>query len=696
MAIEEISSKLVGIPLLSSVKGGDKGDGGKSKGSRSQNFEGWRAGILFPITAAAVVLLLNVLLTIISVTRYDVVEGLATLQRGSCSQMREASRWLHLMINILSTALLAASNYCMQCLSAPTRQDVDKAHSKRHWLDIGVPSIRNLSSISKARVFLWSLLAISSIPLHLLYNSALISTQASQEYALYVGSPSLLTGDDIDWSKPIATFKSYGYNTQGRTVGDPPLSDYRDINTWQRLSNEDCIKAYAQTYITGRADVVAISSTANASVPLQLASEITQFATTGKAESWVCSSFPSRTCDTAALKRDASDWKLNDTLYAYEDGEVKFLSAQYPVDYCLSQLVEQKCTIQLSVIIMVIVILCNAFKFCCMVGVLRVMKKTPLVTLGDAVESFIVDKDATTVNMCLASRKDFSNKKWDQDTKTWQPRQHFWFASASIKRWFICIVPSIIVIITAGVLFQRGASLLHMLLRSVWASDFGGLDSDMMADWTLRGKSGLLGLAVLTNIPQLLLSFLFLTYNSLFTCMLLSKEWMGYASMHTALRVTHAKGEQRSKWRLQLPYHYGIPLMVLSALLHWLISLSLFLARVAMFDRKGQEDTGESVNTVGYSVKPIIVTVIIGSAALLFGVGTGLRRYNSGMPLAGSCSAAISAACHVTNNEDGSTTVEKAVRWGAVERKSEEDVGHCSFTARQAEAPVKGQLYAGT
>ena len=65
------------------------------------------------------------------------------------------------------------------------------------------------------------------------------------------------------------------------------------------------------------------------------------------------------------------------------------------------------------------------------------------------------------------------------------------------------------------------------------------------------------------------------------------------------------------------------------------------------------------------------------------------------MPLAGSCSAPISAACHVTNDEDGSATVEKAVRWGAVERNSGEEVGHCSFTAGQAKAPVKGQLYAG-
>lgn len=38
---------------------------------------------------------------------------------------------MHIIINILSTALLAASNYVMQCLSAPTRPDVNEAHTQR-------------------------------------------------------------------------------------------------------------------------------------------------------------------------------------------------------------------------------------------------------------------------------------------------------------------------------------------------------------------------------------------------------------------------------------------------------------------------------------------------------------------------------------------------------------------------------------
>ena len=39
--------------------------------------------------------------------------------------------------------------------------------AKQKWLDIGVPSIRNLSSISKTRAFMWLLLGLTSVPLNL-------------------------------------------------------------------------------------------------------------------------------------------------------------------------------------------------------------------------------------------------------------------------------------------------------------------------------------------------------------------------------------------------------------------------------------------------------------------------------------------------------------------------------------------------
>lgn len=95
-------------------------------------------------------------------------KGIRTVYTGSCDTTSSASTWAHLAINVLSSLLLAASNSAMQVLVAPSRQQVDQAHARREWLDIGVQSWRNLSSITAARRFLWVLLALTTVPLHLL------------------------------------------------------------------------------------------------------------------------------------------------------------------------------------------------------------------------------------------------------------------------------------------------------------------------------------------------------------------------------------------------------------------------------------------------------------------------------------------------------------------------------------------------
>ena len=92
--------------------------------------------------------------------------------------------WLHLGVNVLSTILLAGSNYTMQVASSPTRQELNVAHKKDVWLDIGVPSLRNLRYINVKKVVVWALLGLSSMPLHLLYvynvsfvSSAIVLTE---------------------------------------------------------------------------------------------------------------------------------------------------------------------------------------------------------------------------------------------------------------------------------------------------------------------------------------------------------------------------------------------------------------------------------------------------------------------------------------------------------------------------------------
>lgn len=95
-------------------------------------------------------------------------DGVVTVYQGDCTLVGRADTAMHLLINVLSTLLMGASNMTLQLIVAPTREEVDKAHGAGKWLDIGVPSFRNLSRISRVSCAIWCCLALSSIPIHFL------------------------------------------------------------------------------------------------------------------------------------------------------------------------------------------------------------------------------------------------------------------------------------------------------------------------------------------------------------------------------------------------------------------------------------------------------------------------------------------------------------------------------------------------
>jgi hypothetical protein len=136
-----------------------------------QRPRGWRLSILTGTGLALITLIINATVSGVAASKEDIIQlggSDKALHEGDCDNIRNLNIGIHFIINLLSTFLLGASNYAMQCLSAPTREEVDQAHSKRIWLDIGVSSIRNLRRISSRRAFLWIILAVSSLPLHLL------------------------------------------------------------------------------------------------------------------------------------------------------------------------------------------------------------------------------------------------------------------------------------------------------------------------------------------------------------------------------------------------------------------------------------------------------------------------------------------------------------------------------------------------
>lgn len=87
--------------------------------------------------------------------------------QGDCDTVNGISIGLGFLINALSVALTATSNYCCQIVTAPSREEVDRAHSKRTWVAIGSQSMTNIWLAAPWRKMLWLVLCATSIAIQL-------------------------------------------------------------------------------------------------------------------------------------------------------------------------------------------------------------------------------------------------------------------------------------------------------------------------------------------------------------------------------------------------------------------------------------------------------------------------------------------------------------------------------------------------
>lgn len=408
-------------------------------------------GVTLCAITSGLVFLTNLTLTVWASSKYGLREGVGTIHEGSCRRTRSLSLWLHIIINLLSTTLLGASNYTMQCLTSPTRDEIDKAHARHDWLDIGVPSLRNLRRISWNRIGLWWMLALSGIPLHLLYNSAIFSTLARQDYEVFVASPEWVAGV---FNGSISTGSTEGTNASSFS------QSLQNLTQWDRLDNDRCIQAYAQLFVSSHGNLLAMSSAVKPSGPPSAIidswtlpyvdrsndSFLTNYGTYADPVAsnftppylWICYSYlkdelkhsAGVSCDPNSIiqKKQDTNW----TISGYADGE------QFPIQYCLSQPVIERCKVQFGLPIMLAVIGCNLMKCLCMLLTLWWQRSPPLVTLGDAIESFLQRFDISTKDMCLAGKAQFAQRPWEKSIMPFVKDSWSWSSSTSHRRWMTC------------------------------------------------------------------------------------------------------------------------------------------------------------------------------------------------------------------------------------------------------------------
>lgn len=238
-------------------------------------------------------------------------------------------------------------------------------------------------------------------------------------------------------------------------------------------------------------------------------------------------------------------------------------------------------------------------------------------------------------------------------------------------------------------------------LPSLWGYGFGAQQQWALA---LTGVTDHLGPSkgfffsvFFANSFQVIISALYLLYNNLLTAMIVAAEWNDYISERKTLRMSAPRGIQRSNYFLSLPYRYSVTLMILSGLLHWFISQSVFVVQTVAYVPKDtrplsfvREPTLD-ISCIGFSSIGIILALSVGCLLVLslltigFGstysarvVRTEDQQPQYTMPLVSTCSAAISANCH-KHPEDTHCAL-MPLRWGFVKDVSHGNGGRFTFT----------------
>lgn len=267
LALDRDSQHLLeSTPLAKSELKTAKSDKGfiKSVKNLRRRLRGWRFGVLLASAMSSFVLVTNCIAAITIHLKYGTHDGVSTAFEGDCDVVSQWSLGLHIVINILSSLLLSASNYTMQVLNAPTRSECDKAHVHSDWLDIGITSLRNITRITWPRRVLWLLLGFSSVPIHLFYNSAAFKTIDTNAYLVVVATPVFLSevpppeppSDPYEsgpYSNGSAGYRDYEAESLQRTY-------HSEVSEFSNLTAVECINTYGIDFVTGYSDVIALTS----------------------------------------------------------------------------------------------------------------------------------------------------------------------------------------------------------------------------------------------------------------------------------------------------------------------------------------------------------------------------------------------------------------------------------------------------
>ncbi|KAL2759001.1 hypothetical protein ACRALDRAFT_2026404 [Sodiomyces alcalophilus JCM 7366] len=636
---------------------------GRGRGFRRW-LAGWKGGIILNATTGALVLLPTVVFFVTSLSRHHGQGGETRILDGSCDLVQRLDFALHAVINLFVVAVLMGANYAYQILTSPTRVEVDMAHSRKRWLDIGIPSLRNLGFVSKTRAILAIVLMAAAIVTPVMYNAVVITKRFVPATSILVVAESFL---DV---APFSTTSSHNGAGLDRAAILTLQDRAQQRNRFTNLTTTRCLESVKNT-VQVEFDAVLLVVDVD---PPSSSSLLATFA-------------PASTLSP--------------------DG--------FPIKYCLAQpsTAQPTCALDTNDAVLGATTLLILTIIVTGASVLAFKSFQPLATLGDAISSFLERKDTTTNGACLLTKSDIKRGRWaSREPRYYAPQTHYWFQTPSTARWTLWFLSWVTPIALAGAALGfslhgadgRLGNPLETLLPSASASS-------STATWTIFLDPAIpsAGLCLLSALPHLLLAILYLTTNTLLSTYFLSHELSTYAVPFAFLPLRTSapdpRDAQTTSLFLTLPRPYSWLLLLLFVPISLFLSASLRPVVTVFASTSTQQEHNSLPSLVAV---PTSILVVLGLLLLVLGtvVLLGFRRADStpaahvdgspaGNPLmlpGGSCSAVISARCRRIAEDHAAAT--GLVTWGVIRAATGTEPGLTGFSTSGAERVKVDEGYA--
>lgn len=652
-----------------------------------------RSGYKWCLTLVGSVWLLCLVFTIWTVANHESGDGLVfTLQTGSRSAVRRSNLWVHLLINTVASSVYAVSSYVMQKLAAPTRADIDNAHREGASVKVGSLAVTNFALLSKKKFAVFALLWSSSLPIHLMFNSVIIYTSTNAEwsnYAITLSEDQLETlRANTSYAIPLRDYSGFSLGNSNLTTWSGSLAQHllQQEPPFVELPLTDCVKTYSTGSNPTYRDVVLLSETQHEYLDyasnLKSPSSYVPPTTFGDDPwSWMCKDYDD-SCDGDDILRDGR-WTIDD----------------YVISRCLARRLPDLCELNANMAIMVVVLVCITSKFICMVMAIMLSRRQPLITIGDAISSFLHEPEAlpqigatpgaqpSTYRRVTRRRPSRRRTVLLEMPRAYAGPVIFGLVGLGIALYFFVFT------------WQETRKAYHdsstkLDFKQMFELGFGNLPAlwtDEQSEYIMAYSSAnspstsYIDAAVLANLPQLALSGIYLVFNNSFTRLFTALEFRSFAVRRRGLRVStpDLASRQRRAHFLQISLRWSLLNVVVFVALHTLLFQTLFLRRAwALYPTSDTSADPEfigkhMVSMIGFSPLASLFLVKFLAALVFTVIGLGFWNVDWVFPNTTGQSCKISAVCH--RPKDSVDTQDGEVRYGVI-GTDVDGTASCSFS----------------